>query len=108
LGPILQTLGLRLVVEEDLTALKQIESRLTKRLRTTTRDAGSAMLAQKRNKRRGFSAFRASPEFAKLARFKQLVTQTPNQRSHIARIAAQARWRMAKQDADLARAGRTN
>ena len=33
LGPLLQSLGLKLVVMEDLTALQRIEKRLTKRLR---------------------------------------------------------------------------
>ena len=78
----LQTLGLRLVVEE-LGGIEQIEKRLTKRRRATA-DAGNAMQANKRKQRRPFAPFRKSPEFARLMRSRQILNQAPKQRSAIA------------------------
>jgi len=95
-GPLLKCLGMTLIAVEDLSALKRIESRLTKRQRAPS-DAGSPMLAQKRRKRRGFSAFRRSHEFAKLMRARQILQQSPSERSAIAHKAALARWNRHKQ-----------
>src|SRR5262249_32348356 len=75
-GPLLKCLGMTLIAVEDLSALKKIEARLTKRLRRPS-DAGSPMLAQKRRKRRGFFAFLRSHEVAKMVRAGQVFAKKP-------------------------------
>ena len=90
LGPMLQCLGLRLTVEEDLEALQKIESRLTKRDRKKQGDAGRDLLATGKRRR---ARFPRGPEFARLMRARQILNQSPKQRSRIARQAARARWR---------------
>ena len=102
-GPILQCLGIILIVAEDPTQLERISRQFEKRSRPAAFYAGNAMLAKKR-KRRPFAAFRKSPEFARLMRARQVAKQTPEKRSAIARIAAQARW--ARQREKLAAARR--
>lgn len=93
LGPILGVLGLKLLAVQDDEMLTRIGHRLKQRRRRKSNDAGCVMLAVKNSNRRGFSPFVASPEFARMARAKQVVTQSPEIRSKVARKAARARWR---------------
>ena len=89
LGPMLGCLGLRLTVEEDLEALQRIELRLTKRDRKK-QDAGLNVPATKKRRR---PRFPKGPEFARIMRVRQILNQSPKQRSRIARLASKARWR---------------
>jgi hypothetical protein len=87
LGAMLGALGLKLIVVEDVETLQKIEKRLAKRRRHD--NAGSAMLATKRRKRR---AFPRGNEHARLMRLRQIANQSPEKRSQIARRAALIRW----------------
>lgn len=91
MGPLLGALGLKLIVAVDDEMLARIEARLTKRARKPS-DAGSTVLAHRRRKRRRYSAFKASPDFAKVVRAKQYLAQSETKRKRIARTAAKARW----------------
>ena len=88
LGPLLQTLGLALVVVEDLAALKRIEKRLTKR-RRPARDASDMLTAAR-------PRFPKGPEFASFMNARRTLKLDPRKRSAIARKAANARWRKVK------------
>src|SRR5262249_42058212 len=87
LGPTLQCLGMTLVAVEDLSALKRIESRLSKR-RRSPQDAGCDMLAAKVRKRHRFPR---GSDHARIMRARQILQQSPADRSAIARKAARAR-----------------
>jgi len=89
LGPLLQSLGLALVIVEDLAALKRIEKRLTKR-RRPLRDASDMLTATKKRQR---PRFPKGPEFASFMNARRTLKLDASQRSAIARKAAQARWR---------------
>jgi hypothetical protein len=86
LGPVLQSLGLKLVLclddESDFEKLKQ---RLS-----PVRHPGNGMQATQRPPRRRF--FFQEPGAAVLARAHQLVTQSKRRRRAIARRAAKLRW----------------
>lgn len=92
LGPLLGVLGVMLVVVEDEEQQAKITGRLSKRL-VNGSNAGRTMLARTTRKRKANASFRVSPEWAKVCRAAQILTQSERQRSRIARKAARARWR---------------
>ena len=91
LGPLLTCLGLRLVVVEDLAALKKIERRLSKRLRPV-RDANVTMPTRKRRK----SIWKGVSEWGRLMSARRILKMEPAERVARARRAARVRWRKAK------------
>jgi hypothetical protein len=93
LGPVLQCLGLTLIVAEDTTALDRIRTRLTKRRRAPRMLATSNAGRKKHRKRWRFPK---GSDHARLMRARQIAQQEPAQRSAIARIAARARWQRAR------------
>jgi len=101
LGPLLQSLGLALVVVEDLKALKRVEARLTKRrrpARNASDDRHSVLTTKKPRKR---PRFPNGPEFASFMNARRTLKLDPSQRSAIARKAAQARWARVKAAGNL-------
>jgi hypothetical protein len=92
LGPMLAVLGLKLLVVEDPDTIARITSRLGKR-QISGSLAGSRLLAVRTRRKRRFSPFAASPEFAKLIRARQLLNQSIAKRKQIALAGAKARWR---------------
>ena len=87
LGPLLQCLGVKLVLAlDDEGAFAKIRSRLL-----LVRHAGTAMQAVRRPSRRKY--FFEQPGAAVLARARQLLTQNVRRRRAIAKTAAHARWR---------------
>jgi hypothetical protein len=94
LGPLLAALGLKLIVVEDVETLERIAKRITRR-QLKVNNAGCAKQAQARRKSQRFRPFRDSPDFARMARAQQLLRQSREQRSKIARQAAKARWSVA-------------
>jgi hypothetical protein len=97
LGPLLATLGCKLILAvDDEAAFAKIRSRLV-----SVRQAGSAMQATRRLRRRRY--FFEEPGAAVLARARQLLLQNPRRRKQIARTAALARWRNgARHDSEVA------
>ena len=87
MGPLLGALGLKLVVMEDAEVLEKIRRRLV-----PAKNANSAMLTQRKHKRRGFSLFRGNPEMARMLRQRGILKRSPKQRSALARRAARVRW----------------
>jgi hypothetical protein len=86
LGPVLQSLGVKLIlVLDDQGDFEKLRQRLA-----PVRNAGRAMQAMGRPQRRRF--FFEEPGAAVLARARQLVTQGKHKRRRIAKMAAQARW----------------
>jgi hypothetical protein len=86
LGPVLQSLGLKLVVAlDDQGEFEKLRQRLA-----PVKHAGRAMLATQKPVRRRF--FFEEPGVAVLARARQLVLQGKRKRRAIARIAAKVRW----------------
>jgi hypothetical protein len=97
LGPMLHALGLKIVLVEDPTALRQVERRIAKR-RKQSDDARHNMLATtKRSKWR----FPKGREFAKLMQARQVLKTPAHKRSRIARKAANTRWRKVRSAAKL-------
>jgi hypothetical protein len=93
LGPLLMTLGCKLILAlDDEAAFAQIRCRLT-----DVKHAGSAMQAVRRPPRRRY--FFEEPGVAALARAKQLLMQNERRRRAIARHAAVMRWRQVRQKA---------
>lgn len=88
LGAMLGSLGLKIVLVEDVETLQKIEKRLTKRRRRV--DTGHNIPATKRRKRHTFPK---GEEHARLMRMRQIASQTPEERSRSARRAVNARWR---------------
>jgi hypothetical protein len=89
LGPMLAALGMSIVLVEDLSALRKIQSQLTKRLKPRL-DASGAMPTGKSKKRRG--VFRGNSEWGKLMAARRVALQTDKERSDSARHAARIRW----------------
>jgi hypothetical protein len=85
MGPVLMTLGVKLVLMEDVEALE----RITKCAKSAA-DANHTMPTTRKRKRHRFPK---GPEFAKMMRARGLVKQSPVERRKIARAAARARWR---------------
>jgi hypothetical protein len=84
LGPLLGALGLKLVVAVDHEVLARIRHRLIPK-----HHASQGLLATGMRRKHKFPK---GPEFARLMRSRQLLSQSPRHRSSIARIAAKARW----------------
>jgi hypothetical protein len=86
LGPVLQSLGLKLVVAlDDESQFEKLRQRLS-----PVRHAGRAMLATPKPPPRRY--FFEEPGVAVLARARQLVMQGKRKRRAIAKIAAKVRW----------------
>jgi hypothetical protein len=86
LGPVLQTLGVKLILAlDDQGPYEQLKARLI-----PVKHAGSAMQAMKKPRPRRY--FFQEPGAAVLARARQLLKQGVRQRRAIAKIAAKARW----------------
>jgi hypothetical protein len=92
LGPLLQALGLAIIVVEDLGAFEKIEARLRKRRRKD--DAHAAVLTLKRHKPRG--VWKGDKAWGKVMTARRLLTLTPARRSRIAKQAARAMWKKRK------------
>jgi hypothetical protein len=88
LGPLLCVLGVRLVMLEDLDALRRMGPRLQKR-----RDASVRYVSARRRKKRP----KLAPELARMMAARRVLTQTRKQRSQIAKRAAVIRWSVVKQ-----------
>lgn len=88
LGPMLQVLGLAIVLVEDQEALERVRKRVRGRVKVT--DTGRNILATKKRRR---SRFPKGSDHARLMRARQILNQTPEQRSKIARKAVRVRWR---------------
>lgn len=93
LGPMLQTLGLAIVIVEDLSSVRRIASQRTRAIR-----ARETMPAKKRKTKRGFRG----SEMGRLLRARQILLHDPNKRRRIARRAARIRW---KRERDKRRPG---
>lgn len=91
LGRIMDVLAVKLVLVEDTEMLAEIGRRLGREL-TGGKDAGLSMPAQRKRRRRRFSAFRDNPEFARQCRAAQVLKTSARTRQRIARTAAKARW----------------
>ncbi len=91
LGPLLRALGIKLILVEDSGIMGRVREELSRR-ETVNRNyyAGRKVQATRPRKR---NTFPSGPDFARVMRARQLLTQTPKQRSAIARKAAKARWR---------------
>ena len=103
LGPLLGALGLKLVVAVDHEVLARIRHRLVER-----HASSSMLLAVGKPRNKHFSVFRGDPDLALALRQRQLLgqsprrrrriardakySQSPEERSENARIAAKARW----------------
>jgi hypothetical protein len=88
LGPMLQCLGLALIVVEDLSAVKRIEKREIRQ--RAVKSANGSLLTDKRKTKRGF---RGGSDFGRLLRARGILALGPEKRRRIARMAARARWR---------------
>jgi hypothetical protein len=97
LGPLLQCLGVKLILAlDDEAAFAKIRGRLA-----AVKHAGSEMRAMRRPRRRRY--FFEEPGTAALARARQLLTQNARRRRQIAQRAALARWRNgARHDSEAA------
>jgi hypothetical protein len=91
MGPLLGALGLKLVVAVDHETLARISYRLVK-----CKNARSALLAQPKRKRKGFSLFRGNPDLARMLANRVNMSRTPEQRSRLAKRAARERWRLVR------------
>jgi hypothetical protein len=87
LGPMLQCLGIALVVIEDLSAMKRIEKRAIRQ--RAAKDANGTMQTEKRKTKRGF---RGGSEQGRLLRARGILALDPAKRRRIARKAARMRW----------------
>jgi hypothetical protein len=105
LGPIIQAMGLALIVVEDLATFEKIQSRLTKRInkRRKVSDASGVMPARKRKKK---SALLGNSEWGRLMRMRQLALMSDIARHRLARKAANALWRQKRALAKQQRAAR--
>jgi hypothetical protein len=83
LGPLLTVLGVKLIMVEDLDALRRIGPRLTKRNEQAVR----MRARRKRSKRLKFSS-----EWGKFMAAKRVLSQPKRERTRIARLAAVSRW----------------
>jgi hypothetical protein len=92
LGPLLGALGLKLVVAVDHEQLERIRHRLIAR-----HHASTAMLAQGKPRNRHYLAFKGDPDIARIFVAHRVLSQSPRQRSTVARIAAKARWAKVRQ-----------
>ena len=84
LGPLLTVLGVKLIMVENLDALRRFAPRLTKRNAASVRYA-SGRTRKKRPK--------LGPKWGKLMAARRVLSQSPRQRSQIARRAAVIRWK---------------
>jgi hypothetical protein len=92
LGCFLGAVGLKLVVVEDVEALARIRPKLVKRkIAPKRKNADTAMLTEPSRERPRFLPF-LDPAFARSARARGVLLQSPQRRRQIARVAARARW----------------
>jgi hypothetical protein len=82
-GPLLTVLGVKLIMVENLDALRRFAPRLTKRNAASVRYA-SGRTRKKRPK--------LGPEWGKVMAARRVLSQSPSERSRIARLAAVSRW----------------
>jgi hypothetical protein len=83
LGPLLTVLGVKLIMVENLDALRRFAPRLTKRNAASVRYA-SGRTRKKRPK--------LGPKWGKLMAARRVLSQSPSERSRIAHLAAVSRW----------------
>jgi hypothetical protein len=95
LGPLLGSLGVKLVMVEDPEAFARVKRRLVR-----SAHAGSKMLAR-RNRHGGFQMWRGNPDLARKIRMRQILKQTPQQRRRTAKHAAMIRWSEVKRTSAL-------
>lgn len=89
LGPLLQALGVALIVVEDLSDFEKIERRLRKRLRKDDY-ATDGMLPRKRKRSRAF--WRGNSDWGKLMSSRASLIMSPTDLRRRAKRAARARW----------------
>jgi hypothetical protein len=98
LGPIIQALGLVMILEEDPIAL-QIAARMARRKRKQS-NADDGMLTLKRRKPRGY--WRKDKAWGRTLAARRFLILSPARRRMIARRAAKARWKKQKAGEKLA------
>jgi hypothetical protein len=86
LGPLLTVLGAKLMLVEDLEGLRKISSRLEKRDERAVRQQAVG----KRKKRRVYP--KLGPEWGRMMAARRVLSQSPRERSRIARVAGLSRW----------------
>jgi hypothetical protein len=89
MGPLLGTLGLKLIVAEDAEALEKIRHRLVPR-------KGTNVFKPTSDQRRKRSPFAGDSEWGKLMRNRRTLLSSPKTRRRQARHAILTRWRRAK------------
>lgn len=102
LGPLLQALGVAIIIVEDLATFEKIEARLRKR-RRKDEYATDGMLAHKRPKKRG--VWRGNSEWGKVMGSRALLKMSPSDLRRRAKKAANARWSRQRRLKKLARVG---
>lgn len=93
LGPLLQSLGLALIVVEDLSTFAKIEARLQRRVNKKQKKetyATAGMRPHKRYKRR--AVWRGNSEWGHLMNSRAQLKMSPEQIRRQRKRAAQARW----------------
>lgn len=94
LGPLLQTLGLKLHVLVDQEAIARITSGMEK----IEHPSESIPAKKRRKKLRGGAVLRKNPEVARMLGQRRMLSQTPLQRSRLGKKANRLRWlRVSKQ-----------
>ena len=94
LGPMLGAMGCALWLVEDLTQFEKIRKRLVRRKwQPRDKNACHTMLTTRRRRRWRFPP---GPEFARLMSARRVLALSDEQRSAIARKAANARWRRSR------------
>lgn len=92
LGPLLGTLGLKLLVVEDVECLAKIIHRLVK-ARSASASMRAILAREKRPRRRRYFALRGHPELARLLAQRRILSQSPGERSAAASYASRKRWK---------------
>jgi hypothetical protein len=95
-GPIMQVLGIELVVQENLDGYERIRNRLEKRRWARKNKIPASGIPARRTRRKYSSPFRGCSSWGRLMRARQLATSSPEQRSAAARHAIQCRWERAR------------
>jgi hypothetical protein len=93
LGPVLQVLGLKMVLTVDDEQFDRIKHRLAVRTDTNRadyRDADNGLPTNRKRKKSSY--FISDSEMGRLLRMRGILATSPKRRSQIARIAARARW----------------
>lgn len=107
LGPLLGTLGLKLLVVEDLEVLAKIIHRLAK-VRNASGAMRARLTAQKPRRRKQIYVLNGNSNLARLLAQRRVLTQSPQARSAAARHAANVRWGGGKRRRRRRRGGRVS